>query len=63
MEFVEKYSIQSIVVLFPLEIEIVEKITDEFKQTLKQPKPQDKREEDIKFWQRFKETIITLKHS
>ena len=44
MAFVEKYSIKSIAALMSLEIEIVRKITDEFKQS----KPQGKREEEIK---------------
>ena len=48
MAFVEKYSIKSIAALMSLEIEIVRKITDEFKQKLKQSKPQGKREEEIK---------------
>ena len=47
--FVEKYSIKSISALQSLEIEIVEKIANEFKQTLKQSKPQGKREEEHKF--------------
>ena len=49
MAFVEKYCIKSIAFLLSLEIEIVEKITNEFKQTLKQSKLQGKREEKHTF--------------
>ena len=61
MAFVEKYSIKSIAALLSLEIEKVEKITDEFKQTQKQSKPQGKREEEHKFLAKIRRNVDDVK--